>query len=483
MTAARDGSALEGLLQPQSIAVVGASDNPHKIGGRPLRYLLEQGYAGRVYPVHPRESRVQGLQAYPTLAELPERPDVAILCVGAEHAEQQLAACARLRIPYALLFASGYAEVGGDGPARQQRLVEVCRAGGVRLLGPNSIGVASFDSGAVLSFASIYTDHAPLDGPVAIVSQSGAFGVSAYALLRAAGIGVRCVAATGNEADLDAADVIAALARRPGVRLLLLYLENVKDAARMGEALATARAAGMPVLAVRSARSAGGRRAAQLHTGANGAADAALDARFDAGGCRTVEHLHELVESVPLYLDASRGTPGRDERGARIAVVSNSGAACVLAADAAHRVGLALAALAPATVRRLDELLPSFSRGRNPVDLTAMLLADPALLGHAMACVLEDPNVDAAVLGLLAIGGPSYDVARFAAEARAAALRSGRPLVVFSPHAQVRDAFAQAGVAVFRHEIEALGALEAFLAHQRRLHRLAPPSSARLQHA
>ena len=475
-------SPLDTLLHPRSIAVVGASDNPDKVGGRPLRYLLERGFAGRVYAVHPRQAQVQGVAAHARLADLPEVPDVAILCVGAEQAEEQLSACAGLGIGHALLFASGYAETGEAGFARQQRLADICRAGGVRLLGPNSIGVASFDNGAVLSFASIYADHAPQDGPVAIVSQSGAFGVSAYALLRAAGIGVRCVAATGNEADLTSADFVAALARRPDVRLLLLYLESVKDAQRMRSALQAARDADVPVLAVRAARSHDGKRSAQWHTGSGGAADPALDELFEGSGCRTVADLNEMVDSVPLYLDTSLNAAGAS--GApRIAVVSNSGAQCVLAADAAHRLGMPLAELKPGTRERLDRLLPSFSLNRNPIDLTAMLLADASLLGNVMASVMGDDGVDAAVLGLLAIGGPSYDVARFARDARDAALRSARPLAVFSPHRHVRDAFAQAGVAVFSQESQALAAVQAFFAHRAALHRGAPSPSLEYHHA
>jgi succinyl-CoA synthetase alpha subunit len=334
-------TALDTLLAPASVAVVGASDNPHKVGGRPLRYLLDQGYAGRVYAVNPRQSTVQGLKAHASLEALPEVPDVAVLCVAAEQAEEQLALAARLGVHHALLFASGYAEIGAEGLARQRRLRAVARDGGVRLLGPNTIGIASFDSGAVLSFASIYTDHAPADGAVAIVSQSGAFGVSAYALLRERGLGVRCVAATGNEADLSCADFVDALARRPGVRLLLLYLEGVPDGARLQRALHAARAHGVAVVAVRAARSAAGRRSAHWHTGSGGAADARLDAMFAAAGCRTVSHLDELVASVPLYLDPAARAQAMPPR---VAIVSNSGASCVLAADAAERLRLPLAA-------------------------------------------------------------------------------------------------------------------------------------------
>jgi acyl-CoA synthetase (NDP forming) len=185
---------------------------------------------------------------------------------------------------------------------------------------------------------------------------------------------------------------------------------------------------------------------------------------------------------VPLYLDAV--LHGRPQQAApRLAIVSNSGATCVLTADSAHRLGLPLAELSPTTRERLDGLLPSFSLSRNPIDLTAMLLADPSLLGNVMACVMDDPSVDATVLGLLAIGGPSYDVARFARDARAAMAHSGRPLAVFSPHPHVRDAFTQAGVAVFNHESEALVALQSFIAHRGALrpHPISP--SLESQHA
>jgi acyl-CoA synthetase (AMP-forming)/AMP-acid ligase II/acyl-CoA synthetase (NDP forming) len=456
---------LDTLLAPRSVAVVGASDNPNKVGGRPIKYLREQGFAGRIYPVNPRAGSVQGLPAYAALDQLPEVPDAVILCIGAEQAEAQLAECVRLGIGHALLFASGYAEVGAEGRVRQERLAAICRAGGVRLVGPNSIGVASFDSGAVLSFASIYTDHVPLDGPVAIVSQSGAFGVAAYALLREAGWGVRCVAATGNEADVDTADFIEALVQRPGVRLVLLYLENVPDPARMAAALDAARQRGVAVLAVRSGRSAHGSRSADLHTGSAGSARADLDALFEAHGCRTVAGLVELVANVPLYLapaSVAAATVGMP----RLALVSNSGASCVLAADEAQSRGLPLARLSAESERRLAELLPDFSLNRNPVDLTAMLLTDPALLGAVIQVVLQDAAVDAVTLGLLAVGGPSYDLPRFVRECRAAMEAAAKPLAIYSPHAHVREAFALGGFAVFPGEAQAMEALQGFVAHR-----------------
>jgi len=477
-TPSRVRPSLDSLLAPRSIAVVGASENPNKVGGRPIKYLKEQGFSGRIYPVNPRADSVQGLPAFAALDRLPEVPDVVILCIGAEQAEQQLSECVRLGVQHALLFASGYAEVGAEGRARQERLVEICQAGGVRLVGPNSIGVASFDTGAVLSFASIYTDHVPQDGPVAIVSQSGAFGVAAYALLREAGCGVRCVAATGNEADIDTADLIEALVQRPGVRLVLLYVENVPDAARMAAALDAARQRGVAVLAVRSGRSSHGRRSADLHTGSGGACGAELDVLFDAHGCRTLSGLMELVASVPLYL-APTAAHAAGGRAPQLALVSNSGASCVLAADAAEANKLPLAHLSAESRQQLAELLPDFSLNRNPVDLTAMLLTNPALLGDVMRVVLHDEAVDVAALGLLAIGGPSYDVPRFVRECRVAMEAAAKPMVVYSPHAHVREAFALGGFAVFTGEAQAMDALQGYTAHRSaQVPRASSPASA-----
>jgi acyl-CoA synthetase (NDP forming) len=186
---------------------------------------------------------------------------------------------------------------------------------------------------------------------------------------------------------------------------------------------------------------------------------------FESHGCRTVGGLVELVGAVPLYLGPAPGAGGAGGV-PRLAVVSNSGASCVLAADEAQARGLPLARLSADAEQRLAELLPNFSLNRNPVDLTAMLLAEPALLGAGMQVVLQDAAVDAAVLGLLAVGGPSYDLARFVRESRAVMDGAAKPLAVYSPHAHVRAAFAQAGFAVFAGEAEAMQALQAFALHR-----------------
>jgi acyl-CoA synthetase (NDP forming) len=306
----------------------------------------------------------------------------------------------------------------------------------------------------------MYLEVPPQDGPVAIVSQSGAVGVSAYAQLRQNGIGVRYVCTTGNQADVEVTELLAAVVQDPAVSLVLLYLEEVREPAALEAALALAQARGVPVLVLPGARSASGARMADCHTGSAGSGGETLARLFAAHRCRVVTSLPELSAGVPLYLTASprTGTP-------RVGVISNSGASCVMSADACDAQGLLLARFAPETVAELDALLPPFSRSRNPVDLTAMLLADAALLGRSVATVLNDPHCDALKLSLLAVAGAGYDVPRFAAETAAAVQASGKPAVFSSPDSGVRQAFTSQGLAVFSSECEAIAALRDYAVH------------------
>jgi acyl-CoA synthetase (NDP forming) len=451
---------MQSLLVPRSVAIVGASDNVHKIGGRPLHYLQRYGFAGRLYPVSQRGEPVQGVPAFTRLEDLPEAPDCVILSVPSTAALEQVRACARVGAGSAILFSSGFAELGDTGRRAQQELVAAAREGGVRLLGPNTIGSAHFGCGAVLSFASIYQDFAPQDGPVAIVSQSGAVGVSAYALLRDNGVGVRYVCTTGNQADVEVTDFLGEVLRDTAVRLVLMYLEEARDPVALARALALARDRRVPVLALAAARSPDGVRMADCHTGSAGGGGPALAELFEAHGCRVVGSLPEMAASAPLYLQAQAVATAP-----RIGLISNSGASCVMAADACELQGLPLAQLGPGTVAALDALLPPFSRSRNPVDLTAMLLADPTLLGRSVDLLLQDPNCDALSLSLLAVAGAGYDVPRFAAETAAAVQAHRKPAVFSSPDGRVRHAFASQGLAVFAWEGEALAALKAHALH------------------
>jgi len=188
------------LLNPASVAVIGASDNPNKVGGRPIYYMRRFGYLGRILPVNPGREVVQGLRCYSSLDDLDEVPEAAIIAVAGEDACEAVRHCARLGVSISIVMASGCAEIGPAGRQMQDDLVSFARSDGMRLVGPNAQGIANFASGAVLNFSTMFMEVPPEDGPIAIVSQSGAASVMPYALLRERGFGVRYLAATGNNA-------------------------------------------------------------------------------------------------------------------------------------------------------------------------------------------------------------------------------------------------------------------------------------------
>ena len=195
-------TALRRALAPRSIAVIGASDNAHKIGGRPIAYLSRFGFTGKIYPINPTRPEVQGLRTYKALADLPEVPDVAIIAVPGELAVQAVDECARLGVAVGIIMSSGFGEVHEEGKRQERAMRERARAAGMRLVGPNSQGLANFGTGAVASFSTMFTEVAPADGPIGIISQSGAMAVIPYGLLRARGLGVRHSHATGNDCDV-----------------------------------------------------------------------------------------------------------------------------------------------------------------------------------------------------------------------------------------------------------------------------------------
>lgn len=457
-------SDLDFFHRPRSVAVVGASDDPEKIGGRPLRYMREFGYAGLVVPVNPRRPEVQGMATVPSLADAPVVPDVALIGVPGVAAVEAVEVAAAMGVRGCVVMSSGFGETGtAEGAALQARMLGAARSAGMRVVGPNSQGLASFHTGAVLGFSTLFTEEPPADGPVGIISQSGALASVPYGILRRNGIGVRYAHGTGNDADVTAAELAAAAVEDTDLRLLLLYLENVGDPeslVRLGE---ESRRNDVPVVALVGGRSQRGSRAAASHTGALATERRVLDAFFERVGIWQVHSVKELVAASELYLQDWRPT------GSRLAVVSNSGAVCVLAADAAEDEGIPLAELAPETVTRLDEELPAFAATGNPVDVTAALLTDSSIFGRVLPVLGADPGVDACLLGI-PVAGRGYDVEQFARDAAAFAA-SGTPLVLAIPQPNVAAPFVAAGLAVFEEEAAALAALGQYLAHRRRMAR------------
>lgn len=453
-------SNLDFFHRPSSVAVVGASDDGEKIGGRPLRYMREFGYTGRVVAVNPRREAVQGLATVPRLEDSPIVPDIALIAVPGKAAVDAVRVAAEMGTKGAIVMSSGFGETHtAEGRRMQEELLAHARRAGMRVVGPNSQGLASFHSGAVLGFSTLFTEEPPADGPVGIVSQSGALASVPYGILRRRGIGVRYAHGTGNDLDVTAAELAAEAVDDPELRLVLLYLESVTDAESLVLLGERSRARGVPVVALVGGRSQSGSRAAASHTGALATERRVLDAFLERVGIWQVHSVRELVAASELYL--------RDWQpaGDGLAVVSNSGAVCVLAADAAEDAALPLAALSDDTIARLDAELPTFASTANPVDVTAALLTDSGIFGRVLPVLGADPAVDACLLGI-PVAGRGYDVERFARDAAELAA-SGTPIVCAIPQPNVAAPFVAAGLPVFEEEGSAVAALAQFLAHRR----------------
>lgn len=460
-------SNLKYALAPRSIAIVGASDQVNKIGGRPLHYLSRFGFRGKVYPINPTRPEVQGVKSYPGLDALPEVPDMVCVAVAGEGAERTVIQCAEMGVKVSLVMASGFSEsdpVGGA--AAEQRMIAAARKTGMRMFGPNMQGLANFGTGAVASFSTMFLEMPPADGPVAILSQSGAMSVVPYGLLRQRGIGVRHTHATGNDADVTVAELSTEVAKDPDVKLLLLYLEGMPDPHHLAETAAIARERGLPILALKSGRTAAGAAAAASHTGALATEDRVVDAFFEHHGIYRVKDVEGLVESAELFMK------GWKPRGRNLVSISNSGAICVLSADAASNAGMPMAKLAPETREGLGKILPSFATTTNPVDITAALLSNSGLFSDILPVIAKDQAADAFFIGV-PVAGQGYDVPRFARDSAAFAAETGKPLVVAAPQPSVAQAFADAGLTTFVTESAAIRALDAYLGQSELAARLA----------
>ncbi|QUN32782.1 acetate--CoA ligase family protein (plasmid) [Cupriavidus sp. KK10] len=361
------------LLNPRSVAVIGASDDPGRIGGRPIASMRKQGFAGRILPVNPNRTEVQGLPAYASIADLPEVPDVAIVAVPASQVQGVVEALAGRGVRAAILFSAGFAEVGGEGPAMQAAMVAAARRGGMRLLGPNSLGLANLHNGFIGTFSTFTGVAEVRAGRVGIVSQSGAYGSHLVVSAMEAGVYPSSVVMTGNEADLTVGDIVRLLVDDPNTDVIALYSEGINDGDGLVEALQAARAARKPVVMMKVGRSEVGGAAARSHTASIAGDDAVFSAVLDELGVVRARTTEEMLDIVRL---AMRGVFPADNT---LGVITVSGGAGVIVSDVAEELGLPMPEMPAAAQARMLEMLPICSP-RNPVDTTAQFINDPSLI-------------------------------------------------------------------------------------------------------
>ena len=389
-TTAPERHSLDALLRPASVAVIGASSDPTRIGGRPIRYLRAARYGGRIYPVNPRHAEVQGLTAFRRIADVPEAPDLAIVAVPAPSVVETVEACAARGVRAALVFSAGFAEMGADGRRQQDRLGAVAAATGMRIVGPNCLGAYNSELGAFATFSTTLEDGFPTPGGVALVSQSGAYGSHLSLLARKRNIDIRYWVTTGNEVDVSVPEVLGWLAEQDDVAVIMAHAEGVTDRDALLRALRTARARGKPVVFQKVGVTEIGARAVQSHTASLAGADPVYEAAFRQFGVHRARDTDEMLDiAYAARFGLFPATP-------RVALVSISGGVGVQMADAAVGFGLDVAPLGEAAQARLKAALP-YASPRNPVDITAQAFNQVDLIGDNLGIVFEERRHDAVV--------------------------------------------------------------------------------------
>ncbi|SFS95963.1 acetate--CoA ligase family protein [Saccharopolyspora flava] len=414
--------AIHRMLHPRSIAVLGASNNPVKLSGRAIALMKRFGYAGRLLPINPVRARVQDLPAFPSLADTDGEIDLAMIMLPADQVVDTVRACAARGIPAAIVGAAGFAELDETGAELQRQLTEVVAETGIRLLGPNCLGMFSLRDRAMPTFTSAMDgDFRLREGSLAFVSQSGAFGTFIFSAAQHAGIGISHFLNTGNEADLSVGEVLGGLVELNEVRVLMAYLEGVHDGRELMTVARRAHELDKPILAVKVGRSEAGARAAASHTASLAGEDAVFDGVARQFGLVRLDGMDELLDAGMIFSD------GRRTRGRRLTTLSLSGGAGVLMADSAARHGLHVDPWEPEWQQEMAEVLPAFGSPRNPVDLTANLISDPAMLRRALEIAVRHPGSD--MIAVL-LGNADHAADELISAIEQAYRGTDRPLVV-----------------------------------------------------
>lgn len=423
---------LDTFLAPDAIAIVGASSKPNKIGAVPVRYLVEHGYKGKIYPINPGAREIAGLPSYPSMSAVGAPIDLAIFALPAGSVEAALEDAISAGVKSVVMFSAGFAETGACGEQLQQKIAERARHAGIRILGPNCLGFMNMARSVYATFSPVVAMGLAQVGHIGMVCQSGAFGAYAYAMARERGVGLSTWITTGNESDISVSDCIGWMADDPETKVIMAYIEGCRDGLKLRRALDKARLAGKPVVMVKVGRTELGALTASSHTAALAGEDAVYDALFKQHGAwraRSIEEFFDIAHCL-----ATSGIPDNDSVG----ILTVSGGVGVMMADDAAEAGLAVTEL-PATAQASIKKIIPFASTHNPVDLTGQVTADPALLDVVSRLMLEQAGYGSLLIFLSAFG--MDPVIRGAQRQLARDLRRDFPgrLIIFSTLADVEQ--------------------------------------------
>jgi acyl-CoA synthetase (NDP forming) len=450
-------SRLDRLLRPRSVAIVGVSPEPGHMGATVLANLERCRYAGAIHLVSRSRAEFNGRPCVPSIGDLPNGVDIAVLVVPQTAVTDAIAALGRRGVGTAIVFASGYAEVGEAGRADQEKLTAAARAANVAVLGPNCIGMCSFAVGAALTFEFNVEPPSPSARPnIGMVAQSGAMAAIMRMAFLAKGLGISFYISTGNEADLTAEDFLAGLIDDENTQVAALFVEQIRKPQKFLALAERARAIGKPIVLMHAGRSQRARTSASSHTGALTGDHAVATALLRHAAVTVVDTLEELVDCTDVLARCEPPVKGPG-------IITNSGAVKGFALDFCDQIGFEVPRLAPATIDRLKTVLPAFASLDNPLDITAMVLRDVSLWPRTAEALLADPGIGSLCLPMVA-GTLQYAMAKV--DALLPALRAGgKPTVVallgddFPVPPEFLAAFRAEGIPVLRSPERALRAL------------------------
>ncbi|MCE2482689.1 MAG: acetate--CoA ligase family protein [Alphaproteobacteria bacterium] len=459
MTSPPAGGGLLGpLFSPSSVAFYGASNDPAKMAGRPFHFLLKHGFEGRAYPINRNRDTVLGRRAYPDLAALPETPEHVFVLLPTEAVETALEECAAAGVRVATVFAGGYAETGPEGAARQRRLVEIARPAGMRLVGPNCLGMINPHRKLALSAANVLELDRLIPGNITVISQSGSLTGTILSRGRDLEIGFAKLISVGNEADLTLGEIGLACIEDPATELFLLFLETLRERDRIAAFARAAHAAGKPVVVYKLGRSEAGRTATLSHTGALVGPDEAVEAFFAAHGLLRVDLFETLLDIAPLV--AGRRPPAMSlaRRGAGVSVITTTGGGGAMVVDRLGSQGLRLVGPSDETARRCRAKGISVQPS-TMVDLTAAGIRHD-IVHDAIDSVLANPDADAVVM---VAGSTAQFYPHLAVDPIVDFAGSDKPLAAYivPPAEDSRRLLIAAGIAAFRSPEAAADAIAA----------------------
>ncbi|MGA0115039.1 MAG: acetate--CoA ligase family protein [Burkholderiales bacterium] len=385
--------AIQALLHPKSIAVIGASADFNKINGRTLKALVDKKFAGAMYPVNPKYDNLLDLPCYPTIEAIPGPVDLAVVAVPAKQVPETLRELGRKGTKAAVVFSSGFSEVGGEGVALEAELRKAIKDSGVRILGPNCLGLVNVAENVMATFSQFSLGPTP-NGPAAFVTQSGALGTATAGTARKRGLNFGYFVNTGNEVDIQFVDVMGAIVAEDNITVGAGYIEGLKNGTALLRVAEEALRRAKPLVITKVGRFNAGARAIASHTGSLAGEDAVFDGVIKPYGVIRARSDEQILDFVDIFTQCSLPT------GKGIGFLTRSGGAGALMADRAEELGLTVAKLTAETTASLRSTIPAFGSPNNPVDITAQGVVNPSLMRDSLKILLSDPGVDIAIVWL-----------------------------------------------------------------------------------